>query len=286
MKVNFLVWDGKACMVTLTGPGRDVLPWDLSNCAPGKHRCSGKRGCKVVWSAAAEWNSTVTERLSALADLARERVRRKFGKRAQVVVLGYVLEAHSRGVFHVPLVLGYRTAVDRAALDTFRGALKEARGRYGFSTGPGSFDAGEPDRFNPADAARYVTKYLRPDGAKSSFVPLLEAVEQLVQRDPETGRSKVLVRPVYVNPKLTQITGVTMGFLRFRRYAWVRWKLAKGLHRDRWARRLASHDELVATWKLYQQVRSSRLTGPDPPALSRVGPSALSPSFEQLRLTW
>ena len=287
LRVNLPAWHGQVCMATLTAPGRDALPWDRSRCAPGKHRCSGTRGCKVVVSAAARWNSTVTERLSGLLDLARERVRRQFGKQAQVVVLGYVLEAHGRGVFHVHLVLGYQTAADRAALDTFRGALKDARGRYGFGMGPRSFDAGEPHRFNAGDAARYVTKYLRPDGAKSSFVPLLQAIEQLARRDPETGRSKVLVRPVYVNPKLTQITGVTMGFLRFRRYAWVRWGLATGLHRERWARRLTSHDELVATWKLYQRVRSSEMVGLDPPkAAVLVEAPPTWPAFEQLSFSW
>lgn len=82
------------------------------------------------------------------------------------MVLGYVLEAQQRGVLHPHLVLGYRMAADRAALDTFRGALKKARGEFGFGTGRGSFDAGQPDRFNAADAARYVSKYLRPDSAK------------------------------------------------------------------------------------------------------------------------
>jgi hypothetical protein len=46
-------------------------------------------------------------------------------------------------------------------------------------------------------------------------VPLLEAVGQVTPRDPTTRRQKNLLRPVYVSPVLTRITGVTMGFLRF-----------------------------------------------------------------------
>jgi hypothetical protein len=75
-------------------------------------------------------------------------------------VLGYAREAQQRGVFHPHVVLGYRTAADRAALETFRSALRRKRGSYGFGTGRKSFDGGMPDRFSARDAARYVSKYL------------------------------------------------------------------------------------------------------------------------------
>ncbi len=179
-------------------------------------------------------------RLGSLLKVARERTRRKHGRNAVVAVLGYVCEAQQRGVFHPHIVLGYRTAADRAALDTFRGALAEKRGAYGFGTGEGSFDAGMPDRFSASDAARYVSKYLRPDGAKTSFVPLLKAVNQITPRDPETGRLKYLLRPVYVSPTLTKLTGVTMGFLRFRRWAWWAWEAS------------IADDELVVAYRLHR----------------------------------
>ena len=170
----------------------------------------------MQWVEAAEWNSTVTKRLSDLLKVAREQTRRKHGKDAGVVVLGYVCEGQQRGVFHPHVVLGYRTAADRAALETFRETLRRLRGRYGFGTGRrGSFDAGKPDRFSGSDAGRYISKYLGPDGAKSSFVPLLEAVGRITPRNPDTGRHLYLLRPVYLSPVLTRITGVTMGFLRF-----------------------------------------------------------------------
>ena len=95
------------------------------------------------WVEGAAWNATVTKRLGDLLKVARERTRRKHGNAARVDVLGYVCEAQQRGVFHPHLVLGYRTAADRAALDTFRGTLRRKRGAYGFGTGRrGSFDAG------------------------------------------------------------------------------------------------------------------------------------------------
>ncbi len=143
--------------------------------------------------------------------------------KSRVVVLGYVCEAQQRGVFHPHLILGYKSAAERAALDTFRQTLKRKRGSYDFGTGPSSFDAGEPDRFTARHAGRYISKYLRPDRAKVSFVPLLEDINRIVPRDPDTGRRKVLVRPVYVSTMLTRRTGVTMGFLRFKRWLWRAW---------------------------------------------------------------
>jgi hypothetical protein len=215
LRENLSAWQGKTCLVTLTAPGADVLPWDPTRCPPGEHKCSGKLGCRVDWLAAARWNGTVTKQLWDLLKPARERTRRKHGENA-VVVLAYVCEAQRRGVFHPHVVLGYRTAADRAALETFVNALRQLRGEYGFGRGRhGSFDGGKPDRFKGSDAGRYISKYLRPDGAKSCFVPLLEAVGRITPRDPITGRHKNLVRPVFVSPRLTKITGITMGFLRF-----------------------------------------------------------------------
>ena len=224
IRQNLAAWDGGTCLVTLTAPGVRELPWDRSKCPPGEHTCSGRLGCRVGVFTAATWNATVTKRLGDLLKVAREQTRRAHGGGARVVVLGYVCESQQRGVFHPHVVLGYRRGCDRVALDTFRDALRRKRGAYGFGTGwRGSFDAGRPDRFTAGDAGRYISKYLRPDGAKTSFVPLLEAVAQITPRDPATGRHKHLLRPVYVSTSLTRRTGVTMGFLRFRRWVFRAW---------------------------------------------------------------
>src|SRR4030081_2548330 len=66
LRANLAAWDGKTCLVTLTAPGADVLPWDRAKCREGAHRCSGQRGCRVHWVAAAGWNATVTKRLGEL----------------------------------------------------------------------------------------------------------------------------------------------------------------------------------------------------------------------------
>jgi hypothetical protein len=249
VRANLAAWDGKTCLVTLTAPGVDEPPWNRSRCRPGEHRCSGQRGCRVAWVPAAGWNSTVTKRLGELLKVAREHTRRIHGSKVKVVLLAYVCEAQQRGVFHPHLVLGYGTAAERAALDTFRNALKRRRGNYGFGTGrQGSFDAGKPERFTARDAGRYISKYLRPDGAKTSFVPLLEAINRITPRDPETGRLKVLVRPVYVSTALTRRTGVTMTFLRFKRWVWVEW--GSGATDDDLIRLYMRHRDLCARERL------------------------------------
>src|SRR5581483_2162868 len=91
---NLRVWDGKTCMLTLTAPGRDRLPWDRRHCAArGKHRCSGTLGCRVNEAEAARWNADVTRRLSALINRSQQRVRDRQGKGVRVFVLCYVLES-------------------------------------------------------------------------------------------------------------------------------------------------------------------------------------------------
>jgi hypothetical protein len=186
----------------------------------------GDAGVPRDWYRAAVWNSLVTKQLGDLIKAAREPTRRKHGDNG-VTVSAYVCEAQRRGVFHPHVLVGYRTAADRAALGTFVDALRQLRGKYGFGTGRRSFDHGKPDRFTGSEAGRYISKYLRPDGAKESFVPLLEAVGKITPRDPNTGRRKYLVRPVYVPPGLTRITGITMGFLRFCRRVFMMLKVER-----------------------------------------------------------
>jgi hypothetical protein len=90
LRQNLAAWGGKTCLVTLTAPGSDVLPWDTSKCPPGDHACSGALGCRVHWGVAAGWNATVTGRLGNLVKLAREQVRRKHGGKARVHAGGRV----------------------------------------------------------------------------------------------------------------------------------------------------------------------------------------------------
>jgi hypothetical protein len=225
LKAGLAAWEGETTIATLTAPGADVLPWDPTQCkAVGAHRHSGPAGCVVQPWEAANWNRTATKRLSRLIHAASARVRR--AKVGSPDLLATVLEL-KRGVFHAHIVLGYEGHT-RQALELFLDALDELRGEYGFGAGKrGGFDRGKPGRYSGPHAGLYTSKYLRPDGAKGSFVPALIRMEQLIERNPDTGRPKEQVRPVFVSPKLTRKSGVTMRFLRWTRYAYVVWGRVK-----------------------------------------------------------
>jgi hypothetical protein len=221
LKAGLAEWDGETTIATLTAPGADVLPWDTRRCrSEGPHKHSGPNGCQVDQWAAAEWNKTTTKRLSRLVHAAIERVRR--ARLARPELLATVLEL-KRGVFHAHVIVGYY-GYSRQGLELFLDALDELRGGYGFGTSKrGGFDRGKPGKYSGPHAGLYSSKYLRPDGAKGSFIPALLKIEQVIERDPETGRPRQQVRPVYVNSKLTRKSGVTMRFLRWSRYAYRRW---------------------------------------------------------------
>lgn len=221
MKAALAEWEHETTIATLTAPGRDVLPWDLRRCRiQGPHQHSGPNGCVVDEWLAAEWNRTVTKRLSAICNAAASRVRRS--GEVVPVVLARALEL-KRGVFHAHVVLGFKWS-EVEGLHSYGAALDDLRGEYDFGTSKhGGFDMGEPGRFNGMYAGLYASKYLRPNGAKGSFIPALRMIEMFVERNPETGRPTEQLRPVYVNPKLTGKSGVTMRFLRWARYAFVKW---------------------------------------------------------------
>jgi hypothetical protein len=221
IKAALAEWEHETTIATLTAPGADVLPWDVSRCSiEGPHKHSGPNGCTVDQWEAAKWNRTATRRLSNLCNAAAARVRRQ----GLVVptVLARALEL-KRGVFHAHVVLGFRWS-EAAGLEAYGQALDELRGEYGFGTSKGGgFDFGKPGRFDGLSAGLYTSKYLRPNGAKGSFIPALRMIEMLTERNPETGRPTEQLRPVYVNPKLTRRSGVTMRFLRWSRYAFIKW---------------------------------------------------------------
>lgn len=221
IKAGMAEWRHETTIATLTAPGADVLPWDPRLCKlQGPHKHSGPNGCEVEAWAAAKWNRSVTRRLSAICNHAAVRVRRSGLVVPTMLVRALELK---RGVFHAHLILGFKwSEVD--GLRAYGEALDQLRGDYEFGTSKhGGFDMGEPGRFNGEHAGLYASKYTRPNGAKGSFIPALRMIEQATDRNPETRRPTEQLRPVYVNPKLTARSGVTMRFLRWARYAYMAW---------------------------------------------------------------
>lgn len=215
-------WEHSTTLVTATAPGADLLPWDRSLCKlSGPHRHSGPAGCCVNPWVAAEYNRTATKRFRKLLNHARQRTKRDGFK--QLPDLLVVANEIKRGVFHVHAIFGY-TPASRKALDVLLDHMDKLRAEYGFGSATGGFDRGQPGKFDGKGAGLYASKYLRPGHAKGSFVPALRALEMVIPRN-EKGRPTEVVRPVWVSPKLTARSGVTMRFLRFARYAYRKWGL-------------------------------------------------------------
>ena len=217
-------WNHKTCLITFTPPGKDQLPWDTTWCSRvGAHKHAASLGCRVQPLAAAQWNLNAERELKAVLNAAGAAVRRKFGTRARIVVLERVFEPQQRGVLHPHVVLGYRGAVDREALDVYRHTCRRVAKTHGFGRGAHGFDGGMPDRFSAADAARYISKYLRKPGHGGALLSIFRGLEMVNPRLASTGRRKHVLRVAWVSPTLSKESGVTMAFLRFKRWVFMAW---------------------------------------------------------------
>ena len=213
IRENLRVYGGLACMCTLTAPGEAAgLVWDRARCShqPGE-RCAGRKGCRVVKGAAEAWNEYSRgwwSELNRVCKLRADRALRRLGSDAKGGLLLYEWELQLRGVWHLHLVLGMETAVERVWATEYVRAMRE----LGSSKGFGFVDAKPLQNPEPAErVARYLSKYLakwKPDGSME--------VTETVQA---AGRTLLN----FVSRKLTAKSGVTMRALRNVRIAWA-WK--------------------------------------------------------------
>lgn len=184
-------------LVTVTAPGRDVLPYD------------GDTG-RVVAESRYRWNRDAPQRWRALHRAAAQVARRRHGRFSMVCA---TWEYQRRGVLHRHVVIGVASARERAAADTYANALHELRQEHGF----GFVDRGRAHggkrtlEVIPATrAARYVAKYLSPLDAAGK--PTMSST--VVEPD-------VPPHVAHVSVRLTGLTGITMRSLRLRRQLWV-----------------------------------------------------------------
>ena len=215
---NLLAYGGLTCMLTLTAPGADALPWDEQACAHlGQHRHSGTRGCRVEATALRRFNEGSMRAWSALWNVVRSRVNRDHGTGASSL-LAYAPEPQQRGAIHFHIVFGAGSPRERAALDDIARDLATIGAGYGWGRvhRPEADDVGtRPDGrtanglalYEAARAACYLSKYLSGE-AKSG-------VRELVVSGQAPRRA------VYVATRLTMRTRCTMRNLRTRRYAYM-----------------------------------------------------------------
>lgn len=202
---------GPSCMVTLTAPGADDLPWDEDHCAPlGPHRHSGPLGCRVKASSAEVWNKGCGKLWSGLWNDVQTVLRRRFGSGA--FLAAYVWEMQARGVWHLHLLLGYEFP-EREKSDCAVELLEERVTRHGFGV---QVQAGNKSaRHLPGQAAAaYFAKYFLGSTDSSGKRPLHETVTTSVP----PGKPIV-----YVSRRLSAETGITMRALRHKR--WLFWRI-------------------------------------------------------------
>jgi hypothetical protein len=211
IRENLTAYGGLSAMVSLTAPGEDAgLVWDRSLCRhPPGEKCDGKRkGCKVEAGAAQLWNERSREWWRELNRVAKLRADRRIIRRGATTkggLLMYEWELQGRGVWHLHIVLGMETAIERAWAFEYVRALRELGARYGF----GWVDAKPLRSPQPAsNASGYLSKYLakrREDGT-------LEVSETVKS----AGRTLI----TYVSRRLTASSGCTMRALRNSRVVW------------------------------------------------------------------
>jgi hypothetical protein len=211
IRVNLREYGGLSCVIAVTAPGEESgLVWDRGECshAPDE-RCSGRKGCRVVEAAAEIWNEASRSwwrELNRICKQRADRAIRRLGASNKGGVLMYEWELQMRGVWHLHVVLGMETAIERAWAFEYVKALHEVGPVKGF----GFIDRKPLHSPQPAEqSARYLSKYLakwRPDRSLEITQTVMSAGRTLLN---------------YVSRRLTARSGCTMRALRNVRLVWA-----------------------------------------------------------------
>lgn len=190
---NLQAYGGPMWLGSLTAPGAEALVTD-------EH--------VAIWNVQAPVNWTL------LHAHVQKLVRRDLGYGASL--LAWVWEKQARGALHKHFLLGVGTARERHAATCYLRHMDALRAEYGFGfMDRGRRVAGQGATRRLRDmtglhAARYVAKYLMKRGQEGDY----EVLELVKHRD-------VPPLVVYVSGRLTARTGITMRWLRERRFLHV-----------------------------------------------------------------
>jgi len=210
IRVNLAAYGGLTCVIAVTAPGVEAgLVWDWNECTHAPHvPCSGKLGCRVIERAATAWNEASRRwwrELNRICKQRADRVIRRLGATTNGGVLLYEWELQKRGVWHLHLVLGMETAVERAWAFAYVGALCEVGQAKGF----GFIDRKPLHSPQLAErSARYLSKYL---------VKWRDDSPEITETVKSAGRTLL----TYVSRPLTAKSGCTMRALRNVRLVWA-----------------------------------------------------------------
>lgn len=195
--------------IAITGPGADRLPWDEEACKQRakNHVHSGRRGCRVQQRALREWCDTLSYRWQLFRQAARLATKRELGY-APPWILCRVWEPQKRGVPHLHLVVPFGSPVEQQAARVFLKHLKRLAREYDFGQ-VGRHKGPELQPIEGREAARYLANYLAGRTGKKTSIRDNIA-------DPKLPRSLL-----WLTPRLTRKTLVTMRTLRRARHLWA-----------------------------------------------------------------
>ncbi len=149
---NLAAYEGHTALVTVTAPGKDVLPWDES----GERCLAGPLGV---------WNYLAPKKWRSLHRVASKRARRAAeGQRWCVLVK--VWQEQRRGALHVHLVVPMASEAERAGSAAYVAALHENAKAYGFG-----FVDRKLELRSPAKSAGYVARYVASELAMCRNLP-------------------------------------------------------------------------------------------------------------------
>ncbi len=190
LRTNLNAVGGKVWMVTVTGPGDELLP-------------RGPDG-RVPASLAQEYNSAMPGNWTEINRRAQQCIRREG---FPGVLVGYAWQTQQRGIDHLHLALDVSTEYRMLAAKRYVAHLRRLRKRFGF----GYIDAKDRDGrkgrgtvMEAYAAAKYLSGYLN-DSVQ---------LDRLLARP----RGQRPVRVFYVATRLSRRTGCTMRRLRSVRY--------------------------------------------------------------------
>jgi hypothetical protein len=152
-------------LLTLTAPGRDVLPWDTDFCGhlEDGSECAGHAGCRVEPVSLAAWHASLARRWSWFVTYLRRCLPECSVEYAKV----YELQA--RGALHVHAPLRIVGPVSERRV---RAALRLCASRWGFGRQVDYSPIGD-DR-SVARAAGYVAKYVTKGYDSLTSVSMLD----------------------------------------------------------------------------------------------------------------
>lgn len=176
----------RASMLTLTAPGADVLPWDLSQCIHGPEvACSGKVGCVVDADALARWHATLPRRWSDFVTDLRRLLARPVGRGAVALPVDVqfmkVYELQSRGALHIHALV---RLVGVCSQRRYKAAVRLLARRHGFGS---QFDISAIEAASEGQVARsgrYVAKYVVKACDAIGSVRMVDGDGQVCSRSP------------------------------------------------------------------------------------------------------